>query len=126
MVQHKLVKKHADAVGLGDLKVSWVTIMSGGANNDALVSASVNITTSGVTNMLLLWAKSNGEVRAITGVSGLPFKLITRNPNIKTIKNYMPSGRIAVPTMRPSISSASPCKRPTLTTRPTKSCSPTR
>jgi len=103
MEQHKLVEKHAKASGLGDLKVSWVTIMSGGANNDALLSGSVNITTSGVTNMLLLWAKTNGDVRAITGVSGLPFKLVTRNPNIKTIKDYTSSDRIAVPTVRQSI-----------------------
>jgi NitT/TauT family transport system substrate-binding protein len=103
MEQHKLVEKHAQQSGVPDLKVSWVTIMSGGANNDALLSGSVHITTSGVTNMLLLWGKTNGDVKAITGVSGLPFKLVTRNPNIKTIKDYTPSDRIAVPTVRQSI-----------------------
>src|SRR5215510_8548040 len=103
MEQHKLVEKHASLVGLPDLKVAWVTIMSGGANNDALLSGSVHITTSGVTNMLLLWGKTNGDVKAIIGVSGLPFKLVTRNPNIKTIKDYGPNDRIAVPTVRQSI-----------------------
>ena len=103
MEQHKLVEKHASLVGLPDLKVAWVTIMSGGANNDALLSGSVHITTSGVTNMLLLWGKTNGDVKAIVGVSGLPFKLLTRNPNIKTIKDYTASDRIAVPTVRQSI-----------------------
>jgi NitT/TauT family transport system substrate-binding protein len=90
MEHHKLVEKHAGKAGLPDLKASWVTIMSGGANNDALLSGSVHITTSGVT-------------KAITGVSGLPFKLVTRNPNIKTIKDYTASDRIAVPTVRQSI-----------------------
>jgi NitT/TauT family transport system substrate-binding protein len=103
MEQHKLVEKHASQAGLPELKASWVTIMSGGANNDALLSGSVHITTSGVTNMLLLWGKTNGDVKAITGVSGLPFKLVTRNPNIKTIKDYTASDRIAVPTVRQSI-----------------------
>jgi NitT/TauT family transport system substrate-binding protein len=103
MEQHKLVEKHASRAGLPDLKASWVTIMSGGANNDALLSGSVHITTSGVTNMLLLWGKTNGDIKAITGVSGLPFKLVTRNPNIKTIKDYTPNDRIAVPTVRQSI-----------------------
>ena len=103
MEHHKLVEKHAGKAGLPDLKASWVTIMSGGANNDALLSGSVHITTSGVTNMLLLWGKTNGDIKAIIGISGLPFKLLTRNPNIKTIKDYGPSDRIALPTVRQSI-----------------------
>ena len=103
MEHHKLVEKHAKEVGLPDLKASWVTIMSGGANNDALLSGSVHVVTSGVTNLLLLWAKTNGDVKALIGVSGLPFKLVTRNPNIKTIKDYGPNDRIAVPTVRQSI-----------------------
>lgn len=103
MEHHKLVEKHAAAAGVPDLKVSWLTIMSGGANNDALLSGSVHITTSGVTNMLLLWGKTNGDVKAIIGVAGLPFKLVTRDPKIKTIKDYGPNDRIAVPTVRQSI-----------------------
>jgi sulfonate transport system substrate-binding protein len=103
MEHDKLVEKHAAQAGVPELKASWLTIMSGGANNDALLSGSVHITTSGVTNMLLLWSKTNGDVKAIIGVSGLPFKLVTRNPNIKTIKDYGPNDRIAVPTVRQSI-----------------------
>jgi len=103
MEHHKLVEKHAKDAGVPDLKAAWLTLMSGGANNDALLSGSLHIVTSGVTNMLLLWAKTNGDVKAIIGVSGLPYKLVTRNPNIKTIKDYGPSDRIAVPTVRQSI-----------------------
>ena len=103
MEHHKLVEKHAKDAGVPDLKAAWLTLMSGGANNDALLSGNLHIVTSGVTNMLLLWAKTNGDVKAIIGVSGLPFKLVTRNPNIKTIKDYGPTDRIAVPTVRQSI-----------------------
>ena len=103
MEHHKLVEKHAKDAGVPGLKAGWVTLMSGGANNDALLSGSLHIVTSGVTNMLLLWGKTNGDVKAIIGVSGLPFKLITRNPNIKTIKDYTANDRIAVPTVRQSI-----------------------
>ena len=103
MEHHKLVEKHAKDAGVPDLKAAWLTLMSGGANNDALLSGSLHIVTSGVTNMLLLWGKTNGDVKAIIGVSGLPFKLITRNPNIKTIKDYTTTDRIALPTVRQSI-----------------------
>jgi NitT/TauT family transport system substrate-binding protein len=103
MEQHKLVEKHAAAAGVPQLKAEWITLMSGGANNDALLSGSLHIVTSGVSNMLLLWGKTNGDVKAIIGVAGLPYKLITRNPNIKTIKDYGPTDRIAVPTVRQSM-----------------------
>jgi NitT/TauT family transport system substrate-binding protein len=103
MEHHKLVEKHAKDAGVPDLKAAWMTLMSGGANNDALLSGNLHIVTSGVTNMLLLWSKTNGDVKAIIGVSGLPFKLVTRNPNIKTIKDYGPTDRIALPTVRQSI-----------------------
>jgi len=103
MEHHKLVEKHAKDAGVPDLKAAWLTLMSGGANNDALLSGNLHIVTSGVTNMLLLWGKTNSDIKAIVGVSGLPFKLVTRNPNIKTIKDYTPSDRIALPTVRMSI-----------------------
>jgi NitT/TauT family transport system substrate-binding protein len=103
MEQNKLIEKHAAAAGLKDLKVSWVTLSSGGAATDALLAGNVEIVTSGVTNMLLLWGKTNGDVKTITGVSGLPFKLISRNPKIQTIKDFTPNDRIALPTVRVSI-----------------------
>ena len=76
MEHHKLVEKHAKAAGL-DVKAEWVTLLSGGAANDALLSGNVHIVTSGVSNLLILWGKSNGDVKAITAVSGLPFKSTT-------------------------------------------------
>jgi len=103
MQHHELVEKHAKAAGLTDLKVEWVNLLSGGAANAALLSGNVQIVTSGVSNMLLLWGKTNGNVKAIQGVSGLPFKLLTRNPNIKTIKDYTPTDRIDLPTVKMSM-----------------------
>lgn len=103
MEHHKLVEKHAKAAGLGDIKVNWVNLLSGGAANDALLSGNVQIVTSGVSNMLLLWGKTNGNIKAIQGVSGLPFKLLSRNPEIKSIKDFKATDRIALPTVRMSM-----------------------
>jgi len=103
MEHHKLVEKQAQKLGHGDLKVSWTTLMSGGAATDALLSGNIDIVTSGVSNMLILWGKTNGAVKGLTGVSGLPFKLLTRNPDVKTIKDFGPKDRIAVPTVRLSM-----------------------
>jgi NitT/TauT family transport system substrate-binding protein len=103
MEHNKLVEKHAKASGLGDLKVNWTNLNSGGTANDALLAGSVQIVTSGVSNMLLLWGKTNGNIKAIQGVAGLPFKLLTRNPEIKTIKDFKPTDRIALPTVKMSM-----------------------
>jgi NitT/TauT family transport system substrate-binding protein len=53
--------------------------------------------------MLLLWSKTNGQVKSIAGISGLPFKLLTRNPRITNLKDFGEHDRIALPTIRISI-----------------------
>jgi NitT/TauT family transport system substrate-binding protein len=103
MEERKLLEKHAAAQGASPLKVDWVTFSSGGAATDALLSGSVDIVSSGVSNMLLLWGKTNGQVKAIVGVAGLPMKLLTRNPDIKSIRDFGPNDRIAVPTIKVSM-----------------------
>jgi NitT/TauT family transport system substrate-binding protein len=103
MEDRKLVEKHAAAQGLADVKVSWSVINSGGTITDALLSGSIDIATTGLSNMLLLWSKSNGAVKSIAGVAGLPQLLVTRNTNINSIKDFGPGDRIAVPTVRVSM-----------------------
>jgi NitT/TauT family transport system substrate-binding protein len=103
MEDQKLVEKHAAALGLKDVKITWTTITSGGVITEALLSDSIDIATTGVSNMLLLWGRTNGGAKAIAAVAGLPQLLITRNPNVKTIKDFGPDDRIAVPTIRASM-----------------------
>lgn len=98
-----LLEKHAEKLGIQGLKVQWMTFTSGGVATEALLSGQVDIVTSGVSNMLLLWAKTNGQVKGVAAVAGLPFKLLTRNPNVKTIKDFGPNDRIAVPTIKVSM-----------------------
>ena len=102
MEQNKLLEKHAKAAGLGDLKVSWITFNSGGASTDALLSGSVDLVTSGVSNLLLLWERTKGEVNGVTSVGGLPMLLVTRDPAVKTLKDFTEKDKIAVPTIKVS------------------------
>jgi NitT/TauT family transport system substrate-binding protein len=101
MEEQKLVEKHAKAAGL-DLKASWLTFTSGGASTDALLSGNVDLVTSGVTNLVLLWARTRGQVKAVSAASGLPMLLVTRNPAVKTLKDFSEKDRIAVPTVKVS------------------------
>ena len=91
-----LIEKHADKLGLKDLKVNYLTFTSGGVSTDTLLAGQVDIVTSGYSNMLLIWAKTNGGVKALAGVGGSPLTLLTRNPEIKSIKDFKPTDRKSV------------------------------
>ena len=102
MEENKLVEKHAKAAGLGDLKVNWITLSGGGAATDALLSGNVEMVTSGVGNLLTLWDKTKGQVKAISAASAVPLILFSRNPNVKTVKDFTEADKIAVPTIKVS------------------------
>src|SRR4030095_14384874 len=69
---------------------------------EAIISNSIDLAITGVSNMLLAWGKT-GNIKMLTGVAGVPFKLLTRNANVKSIKDFGPNDRIAVPTIRASM-----------------------
>ncbi len=101
MEQEKFVEKEAKKRGL-DLKVTWLTFNGGGPSVDALLSGSVDMVTSGATNLLLLWDKTNGGVKGVVAAGALPMLLVTRNPNVKTLRDFGPADKIAVPTVKVS------------------------
>jgi NitT/TauT family transport system substrate-binding protein len=102
MEQNKLVETQAQAAGLPELKVAWITLNSGGASTDALLAGSVDLVTSGVSNLLLLWERTKGQVNGVTSVGGLPMLLVARDPAVKTLKDFTDKDKIAVPTIKVS------------------------
>ncbi|MYN12544.1 ABC transporter substrate-binding protein [Pusillimonas sp. TS35] len=102
MQKQGLIEKHAAQEGVKDLKVNWRSFTSGGAATDALLSDNVEIVNSGLGNLLLLWDRTKGKVKGITTNSALPLALVSRDPRIKTLKDFGPTDKIAVPTIRVS------------------------
>jgi NitT/TauT family transport system substrate-binding protein len=102
MEKQKLIEKHAARLGVGTITVKWTTFSNGGAQTDAMLSGSVDISNTGLGNMLLLWDRTKGGVKGIVATGALPQLLVTRNPNIKTLKDFGPSDKIAVPTVKVS------------------------
>lgn len=102
MEANKLIEKHASAMGVKDPKVSWLTFTGGGAATDALLSSNVDVVNTGVGNMLLLWDRTRGGVKGVVATSALPLVLVTRKPEIKSLRDYGPNDKIAVPTVRVS------------------------
>ena len=106
MEHQQLIEKHARALGLSDVKVSWLTFNGPAAVNDALLSGTIDIAAGGAPGLLLLWSKTKGsanEVRGIAAMSSQPFLLNTRNPAIKSLADIKETDRIAVPAVKVSI-----------------------
>lgn len=107
VMQHqKLIEKHAAALGIPNAKVSWFKFNGPTAVNEALISGNVDIGSGGVPGLLTLWARTKGtpqEVRGISALSSQPFLLNTRDPSIKTIKDFKDTDRIAVPAVKSSV-----------------------
>jgi NitT/TauT family transport system substrate-binding protein len=106
MEHQQLIEKHARALGLSDVTVSWLTFNGPAAVNDALLSGTIDIASGGAPGLLLLWSKTKGtanEVRGIAAMSSQPFLLNTRNPAIKSIADIKETDRIAVPAVKVSI-----------------------
>jgi ABC-type nitrate/sulfonate/bicarbonate transport system substrate-binding protein len=101
-----LIEKHARAMGLSDVKVSWVTFNGPAAVNEALLSGRVDVASGGAPGLILLWSRTKGtpsEMRGISALSSQPFLLNTREPRIKSIEDITSADRIAVPVIKVSV-----------------------
>lgn len=102
MEKHRLIEKHAAALGLSGITTKWLTFNSGGAQTDALLAGGVDILNTGTGNLLLLWDRTRGGVKGIVATSAQPMTLISRDANIKSLKDIGPNDKIAVPTVKVS------------------------
>lgn len=103
MEHERLFEKRAEAAGLHGAKVKWLTFAAGNVMNDALLSGSLDIASGGVAPLIILWAKSNGQVRGISAQTTSEIYINTRNPNVKSIKDFSDGDRIALPAAKVSV-----------------------
>lgn len=98
MVNNKLLEKHARAQGLPNVRAELVSFANGNAMNDAMLSGAIQYASGGVSTFLVLWGKAEGsnEVRAVGALLSMPMYLNTRNPNIKTVKDFTDKDKIGV------------------------------
>jgi len=107
MASEQLVQKHAKLAGLGDVKVNYKVLDGGNVINDAMLSGALDIASIGVPGFLTLWAKAKDnpalEIRGLSGMSSSSMYLMTRNPSIKSLKDFSDEDRIAVPGIKTSL-----------------------
>src|SRR4051794_9279972 len=100
IMQHdKLVEKNAEAAGLGKVTVEWSNFAGGNVMNDALLSGNLDFAATGLPSFLILWDKAKGmlDVKGLCSYGSTPVYLVTRNPAVKTVRDFTENDRIAVP-----------------------------
>ena len=105
MDHEKLIQKHAAALGIPEVKVTWVQFNGPSTMNDALISDSIDIVAGSPSGVLTIWGRTRGtaqEVRAISALVSLPFKLNTNDPEIHGVDDLGRCGKIAVPSIKVS------------------------
>ncbi|MDQ6619259.1 MAG: ABC transporter substrate-binding protein [Pseudomonadota bacterium] len=104
MEEQKLVEKHAKASGL-EVKVGWAKFAGGNVMNDALLSNSLQFASGGVGPLVTLWSRTRGnlDVKAVAAINSMPLYLNTRNPAVKTLKDFTDKDKIALPAVKVSI-----------------------
>ena len=105
MHAEKLVEKHAAALGLGEIKVTWRQFGSGGVMNEALFADQLDFASGGVGPLLTIWDKTKGifDVHGVASLGSMPYYLNTSNPNVKTIADFSDKDKIALPAVEVSI-----------------------
>ena len=104
MERDKLVEKHAKAEGLGEVKVSWVSVAGPSVMNDGVISGAIQFIAVGAPSLITLWDKTKGnvQVKGVSAMTTYPLYLNVRNPNIKSVQDFTDKDKIAVPSIKVS------------------------
>ncbi len=105
MQDHDFIGPRARAAGLPDLKVEFVTMGGPAVLNDSLISGALDIGAVGMSNLVTMWAKTRGNIgiRGLSGMNIMPLLLVSRDARIRTIADYRPDDRIALPSVKVSM-----------------------
>ena len=99
----QLIEKHAKAAGLGEVTTTWTQRVGPAAELDALLAGQADFIGPGAPTLATIWDKTVGtpqEVRALIAMQSMPFVLVTRNPDVKTIADFTDKDKIALPAVK--------------------------
>ena len=105
MKHQGLVEKHAAALGVPNLKVTFATFNGPDAMNDALLSGAVDIVSGGPPGPIVIRDKTRGKASEVKGGAALSRRLYllnSRDPAVKTIRDFTAADKIAMPSVKSS------------------------
>jgi NitT/TauT family transport system substrate-binding protein len=101
MERDGLVEKHAKAAGI-EVKTNWQKVAGPSVVNDGLLSGTVHFGAVGAPSLVTLWSKtkSNVGVKGVSAMTSYPLYFVTRNPDLKSLKDLSGKDKIAVPSVK--------------------------
>jgi NitT/TauT family transport system substrate-binding protein len=105
MQDKQMLEKAAERAGLGKVTATYSGMGTPTAITDALLSGNVDVVGIGLPAFLTMWDKTRGNVnvRGVVAMNRQPAYLTTRNPNIKSIRDFTETDRIALPAPKVSV-----------------------
>ena len=107
MRHRRLLEGQLERAGLPAATVSWAQFDGGNVINDAMLAGALDIAGTGAPGFVTLWAKARGIARAeVVGVCGLSTCALSLNTNrehIKTLADFSPNDKIALPGIKTSL-----------------------
>ncbi len=104
MEEEGLLEKQAKQRGLA-VKAEWLRFTGGSGMNEALLSGNLDLASGGVGPFLTIWGRTQGniKVKGVAALNAMPLWLVTTNPAVKSIRDFGPQDKIALPTAKTSI-----------------------
>jgi NitT/TauT family transport system substrate-binding protein len=104
MRSEKLVEKHLAAEGLGATTVSWVKLSGPSAIIDSFLAGALHFAGQGIPSTILLWDRTRNSIgaKAVSAMCASNIWLMTRKPELKSLRDLTDKDRIAVPSVKTS------------------------
>jgi NitT/TauT family transport system substrate-binding protein len=104
MQGQKLVEKHLAANGLGSTTVAWTRLANPSAIIDAFLTGAVHFSGQGVPSTALIWDRTRNGIgaKAVSAMTASNIWLMTRKPEIKSLRDLTDKDRIALPSIKTS------------------------
>jgi NitT/TauT family transport system substrate-binding protein len=101
MERDSLIEKHAKAAGI-EVKTNWQKVAGPSVINDGLLSGNVHFGAVGAPSLVTLWSrtKTNVGVKGVAAMTSYPLYFVTRNPDLKSLKDLSSKDKIAVPSVK--------------------------
>jgi NitT/TauT family transport system substrate-binding protein len=101
MERDHLIEKHAKAAGI-EVRTNWQKVAGPSVINDGLLSGTVHFGAVGAPSLITLWSKTKGNVgiKGIAAMTSYPLYFVTRNPDLKSLKDLSDKDKIAVPSVK--------------------------
>jgi NitT/TauT family transport system substrate-binding protein len=101
MERDALIEKHAKAAGI-EVRTNWQKVAGPSVINDGLLSGTVHFGALGAPSLITLWGKTKGNVgvKGLAAMTSYPLYFVTRNPDLKSLKDLSGKDKIAVPSVK--------------------------